>query len=329
MSFLRSAARRLRLFLRSELDLSKDRLLAELRKDELTEDARVAAMKRLGWKFDRERPLDNVVGLGIAFDPIVHRHWIDGLPYLATLVLECGAEIHQLEDRRLELKIGNIRVTPNSEQELGFLVEVLRDEEYLVESGTPMFVWDVGANVGFASLFFAAVQGWDVMAYELCPPTAEIARENVRRSGLEDRIQINAAGIGGKAETAKIAYSAKFHGTNSMVGDTLRLPTGDEQELDVQVLDASEVFTEVQERAAGRPIFVKLDCEGAEYAVLKRLHETGQLAMISAMVIEAHCHPGLEPDDAVKTLLAAGFLVRRKRRLNLPYETFYASRLAN
>lgn len=316
------------MFLRSELDLAKDRLLADLRKDIVPTDPRNVALATLGWTIDLRNPLEHVAGFGIRFDPQIHGYWIDALPQLSVLVRDCGATLHQLEDRRIEIRLGDIRVTPATFQEIGALVEIFRDEVYSVECASPMFAWDVGANCGFASLYFAGSHGWDVAAYELCGPTADAARENVTRSGLDSKIQVHAAGVGGKNETMQITYSSDLRGSNGILGNIATDPHGVEQPLPVEVRDASDVFAAVQKEANGRPILVKLDCEGAEYAILERLLETGQLAEISALVIEAHCFPGLEPGMAVNTLLKAGFLVRRVPRMTEPLQILFASRMA-
>jgi len=320
-------ANRLRFFFRSELDLAKDRLLAEIRTDDARIDPRFRAMREMGWTFDEGHPFEQIVGFGIAFDPKAHRHWIDGLPWLATLVKEKDASLNQLPDGRIALTIGSIRVVPETHQELGLLVEVWHDEVYNMECAEPVFVWDIGANAGFASLYFAARHGWDVAAFELCPPTADSAVENVKLSGLESKIKVHSIGIGGKDGTLEITYSSQIRGSNGIFGNVAWWdPQGEEQTLEVQIRDAANVFDEVAAQASGRPILAKIDCEGAEYEILDRLHQSGKLALISAIVMEAHVLPGLHPDRALSVLLNGGFIVHRTRKLSTPSTTFFASR---
>ena len=324
---LSSVAKKLRMFLRSELDLSKDRMLAELRQDIVPNDSRIVALQNLGWYFEGDRPFERIVGFGIHFDPVLHAHWIESMPAIALLIRDCGATLHLMPDRQIEIRIGSVRVVPETCQEFAFLIEVFHQECYCFESLSPMFVWDIGANVGIASMYFADVHGWDVAAYELCPPTADAARRNIHLSELDSKVQVHSCGIGGKSETMKISYSGATRGSNGILGNTTWESIGAVQDLEVQVRDSSEVFDEILRQSNGRPILAKIDCEGAEYALLERLHETGKLQSISAVILEAHVHPGLEPGHAVTTLLKGGFAVRRMRRLTERFQVIYATRL--
>ena len=319
-------ANRIRLLLRSELDLNKDRLLGELRKEFVQAHSPEAAVQSLGWHYEGDAPMEHLVGFGIRFDPVRHAHWLASIQWVALLVRDCGATLHLMQTGDIEIRIGAARLAPETPIEMAFLMEIFYDECYGVESKTPFFVWDIGANVGFAAVYFAALKGWDVAAYELCPPTAESAQRNIALSGMESKIRLVAEGIGGKNENLSIDFSPVSRGSNSLFGNSSWEEKGAVQKLDVVVRDASEVIDEVVNSAAGRPLLVKMDCEGAEYAALQRLPETDKLHHISVLILEAHIEPGFEPEQAVQTLLKGGFTVRRKKRLTDRATIIYATR---
>lgn len=255
----------------------------------------------------------HVSGLDITFDDARHAHILENLERIAVLVRDAGAKLSLLPDGRIEVQIGNCRIVPETVQECGILVEVLRDEIYFWESEEPLFVWDVGANIGVSALYFADVLGWDVAAYELFPVTAQAAIDNFARSGLEHKIHVEAAGVGMRNETLTLPYFADTRGSNGLYGNDTAAGTADSTLTEVRVRDAVEVLDEVMARANGRPILAKFDCEGAEYDIIERLESAGRLRSLTAIVMELHAFPGLDPSTLIGRLLRAGFLIRRSK----------------
>ncbi len=298
---LSKIARRLRLFIRSELDLHKDRLLEVVAEAERKsfEGRLVAQANQVGISFDREK----------------NSHILQGFKYLDNLCLNVKAQITLTKTGSTEVHIGDACFVPETLQEVRILSEIFEDEVYLVESKEPMYVWDVGANVATASLYFATVLGWDVSAYELFPKTAEAAERNISRSGLENRIHLSAFGLGRKTETLTLQYNEQSRGSNGMFGNTDPWVTGQAIPIDVKVVDVAEEFKVVQDRAKGRPILAKFDCEGAEYDIIPRLIETGQIRSIEAIVMEEHLIEGHSREELVNAIRDAGFIVRRSRNL--------------
>lgn len=328
---LGSLARRARLFLQSELDLQKDRIIAQLvedlRRQRLFNADPSSAVAQLGWLVSGDTEKTHVTGLNFTFDHRTDFAFVAALELVAILVRDLDAKLRRLPDHRIEIQIGRIRVTPATAQEIGILVEVLRDEIYMVQSPEPMYVWDVGANVGIASMYFANVADWDVAAYELFPATAAAAHENIERSGLADRIKLVTAGVGARDGRLTLPYYTVSRGSNGLYRQEGEADAGTSSRAEVQVIDASAVISQVKAEAAGRPIFAKFDCEGAEYDIVARLEATGQLRLISAMVMELHALPGLEPGKVLSSLKTSGFLVHRPQRPAHDLSIIYATRL--
>jgi FkbM family methyltransferase len=190
-----------------------------------------------------------------------------------------------------------------------------------------MYVWDIGANVATASIYFASVQGWDVSAYELFPKTAEVARENIDRSGLSDRIKLNAFGLGAITEELTLMYSDRSKGGNGFFTNFSPNLSDDEVPMDVKVVDAAEEIQQVRKLANQRPILAKIDCEGAEYKILPRLAETDNLRFITAIVMEEHKVVGHDREALVTLIRDAGFIVRRTRRMDDTVSMLFACRV--
>jgi FkbM family methyltransferase len=317
-------SRRLRLFLKSELDLQKDRLLEELRADENTR----REAERISLEAELELRLGTMANrLGLTIEQVRRDFILQGAVYLNMLVLDVDAKLNILPDGRLEVRIGKAVFIPETFQEIGILREVFVDEAYLVETRKPMYVWDVGANVATASLYFAAVHGWDVSAYELFPQTAEAAKVNIERSGMETQIDLSVFGLGAKTEELTLMYNERSRGSNGMFGNTDPNMSGDEIPVKVSIVDAAEEIDRVVERAKDRPILAKFDCEGAEYDILPRLAETGKLNHISAILMEEHILPGHSREDLIAIIQDAGFIIRRTRRMDKHVSMLFASRI--
>jgi FkbM family methyltransferase len=255
-----------------------------------------------------------------------HEYVLKAIPQLLDLVREDGAAIAIDPQLGFEVQICGVKLLPATAQEIIIVHEVFHDEVYSLEYRQPMYVWDIGANVGTTALYFAAVSGWEVSAYELFPATAAAARTNIDRSGLDAKVTLADVGLGKSDRRMSLPYNAGSRGSNGFFGNTALDKQGVDQMIDVSVRDAAEVFEEVYRRAAGRPILAKLDCEGAEFEIIPRLKESGALAKITTIALEVHALPETDPDALVADLLEVGYVVRRRRKLRKDVDMIYATR---
>ena len=81
----------------------------------------------------------------------------------------------------------------------------------------------------------------------------------------------------------------------------------------LEILDAAEVFRAIcaEARASGLGVVVKLDCEGSEFPIIKRLAECSLIAQIDAFMIEWHkvWSPDVTLKDLTEPLRANGFVI--------------------
>ncbi len=168
-------------------------------------------------------------------------------------------------------------------------------------------VIDLGANVGLFSTYFAA-RGATVHAYEPDPSAGAILKAHARR--FPD-LHVHEAAVFDKAGEMTLFRHAQFReDKNYAQSSTLmqeKRNVDDSQTVRVPVKDIADVLMEVP----GRIALVKMDIEGAEGAVLRRLLDANLMDKIDHVFVETHedIVPGLgdELDDIKRRLATAGF----------------------
>jgi FkbM family methyltransferase len=321
-----SVVRRVRLLLRSELDLAKDRMIAELKSEFAQKGSPEASVQAMDWQMTGDVPTDGVIAQGIPLDPVRHAHFLKCMPWIAELVRDWGAQIRLDASGDALIEIGGMTIAPTAGTDFAVLREIFQNADYSIETDQPMFVWDIGANTGITSLYFACGKGWKGHAYELCPPIAKIAERNIALSGAADKVHVFPCGVAASDAELTIPFSPERMLSNSILSDYPLVSNEGIPTLGVQVRDASAVFKEVESAAQASPILLKMDAEGAEYEILDRLASTGELKRIHIVIMEAHIVNGKEPRDAAQTLMRNGFIVRRNPLRNTQYTMIFAVR---
>jgi FkbM family methyltransferase len=126
-------------------------------------------------------------------------------------------------------------------------------------------VFDVGANVGKWSLLCAAAcPRADIHAFEILPSTY---RQLVANAGGRDTIRLNPFGLADVSGPITVTASSSHNDLTSVVGDVRRMHDDlqfEEHEVSVRTGDcycAEQSITHID--------FLKIDAEGAEYAILR------------------------------------------------------------
>jgi FkbM family methyltransferase len=159
------------------------------------------------------------------------------------------------------------------------------------------FIIDCGANIGLATLFFKATYpAARVLAFEPDPRLFSIFERNIQRNGLQGVTAVPKTIFhhAGRIQLRPAVYPAGgFWGLAR---------TGDRVALDVEAVDLCDAITEHVD-------FVKMDIEGVEGKVVRRLGESGKLALIERLVIEYHHNGGHDQNlsDLLIPLEDAGF----------------------
>jgi FkbM family methyltransferase len=143
-------------------------------------------------------------------------------------------------------------------------------------------VFDCGANIGMATLYFKWLYpGCEIHAFEPDPQTFAVLEENVLRNQLTDVTLHNVALV---AKPGRLELFIPAGPGGSPLMSTL---PGRSDDATVQrlVVDGKPLSSYV---GAGEIDFLKMDVEGVEEPVLRELASTGRLRAIREMAIEYH-----------------------------------------
>ncbi len=210
---------------------------------------------------------------------------------------------------------GDFNVVVDTPEELFLLSEIIAYGVYNVVSGRQgTIVLDIGMNVGFASLHFAA-QPWveAVWSYEPVPATyARALRNFARNPALAAKVIPHDFGLSDAAGKLTFDYCSQWPAAVGISGldpefrRTHGLAESDISRVSVDVRDVCSVIKKVRGSYPHAQVIAKIDCEGAEYAIIAALRSAGLLRQVDAFLIEWHQHG---PRELEQALTSAGFFV--------------------
>jgi len=208
------------------------------------------------------------------------------LPTVCRLV-QIGA-LPSWEDDMLKVRFGNIVLyAPGLDKSIGWtLREILVDDAYGLR-GMDLkgrTVLDVGAYIGDSTIAFAA-RGAFVHAFEPVPMVQQFLVRNVAANAMEGRVRVHPVGLAREDRRVKVDVNV-----TGLAGATVKAARNDARaeassvSQELHLVDALDYLRSAGVTAAD---VVKLDCEGAEYALLE---DGALLEMLqpSRVVMEYH-----------------------------------------
>jgi FkbM family methyltransferase len=219
-----------------------------------------------------------------------------------------GAEIEVDPGGKVTVSYRGIVAEADIGHSLETFEEVVVCGSYAMTLPPKSVVWDVGANAGYASLYFARSENVDtVYACEpLLPTVAQLERNLMRNPELSHKVHVLPYAIAAKDGTATIRYTPEMRASVGLFWDSVGVGDAGATEEKITIRGAAEAFREIRAKHPTAPIVVKLDCEGAEREIIPALAEAGALADIHIITAEIH-----QPDatSLVELLEQAGFTV--------------------
>jgi FkbM family methyltransferase len=150
-----------------------------------------------------------------------------------------------------------------------------KEEEYLTPG---KIVIDIGANVGFFSIF-AALSGCRVFAIEANPCAFQYLLENIKRNNLENIFPFNYA-ISNANDVSELFLAEQASGS-SLIGSQ---SIGHKHSVLVRTRRLQSLLNEIGNHDID---LLKIDCEGGEYEILFGA-ESETLERINKIVLEYH-----------------------------------------
>lgn len=231
---------------------------------------------------------------------------LEDLPAVERARKELGAK-YEFVDGGWQASFDGLRFRLVNKEDAWLLTEIFLEGTYHFASKTPpSLAIDIGMNCGFAAIYMARQFGCEVHAFELCGPTFEAAEANMALNpDIARRIHRNCFGLSDQSGPLEIDYPESHTVVASMYDLGLDNPT---RKLAVEVRRASEVLGPVLEGQSAGPVYAKIDCEGAEFPILRDLDAAGLLPKLDAVVMEWHSAAG-DPQELIDTLARNGFHV--------------------
>ncbi|MCC7252730.1 FkbM family methyltransferase [Hyphomicrobium sp.] len=171
---------------------------------------------------------------------------------------------------------------------------------------------DIGANIGFYTLWFGALQvpGTRIVAVEPNPSVYDALVENVRLNGLDNVVTIRAA-LG--AQDGSVSFGIRPDAPS--VGSILAT---DAEQITVPMRSLASIL---EEQGLARCDVVKIDVEGYEYqALMPYLEAIPQPQWPRLLVIEQNHRSRQWEGDLVDVFLRNGYRVVMKTRGNIVLE---------
>ncbi|MDB5118121.1 MAG: FkbM family methyltransferase [Mucilaginibacter sp.] len=168
-------------------------------------------------------------------------------------------------------------------------------------------VIDIGLNIGIAALYFATFPSVKkVYGYEPFQLNYLIAKKNLELNpGLSKKIIVQNTGVGSKNKLLRVPFMNEgdvgFSTTDFAISSVQNNSNKTAKYVDVNLIGINEVLKEVFENDfANEKIYLKLDCEGAEYEILQALSDNNELKCISVIELEWHYQGAKELMDILE-----------------------------
>lgn len=231
--------------------------------------------------------------IGIDVAPGTFQFLLDRYDILRTLYHEKNASFY-IQSHLFFIEFDGIKLNPTTAEELFIIEEIFIKGVYNFQLKGKSVVVDIGFNVGNASLFFASMSDIEaVYAFEPFVPTYRQALANLKLNNvLADKIIASNVGLSDREQSLSVDYyydlkgQVGIHGTNLIRSEIKQTR---QQEI-IKLNDAAKELQEIADRHQDNNLILKIDCEGAEYDIIKRLSEKDVLSCFSVIFIEWHEH---------------------------------------
>jgi FkbM family methyltransferase len=240
-----------------------------------------------------------------------------GLAIVRKIMLACdlhrrAGAIWTFEADAATIEVGGIKLRILKEADVAVAHEVFVERSYVFGMPGRFMFLDVGANIGASMLFLAKTYEAEVWGYELVPSTAKIAEQNLALNPeLAAHLVVHTYGLGESDMETELACDPNLRPSNSLFPSPGAAPppvkSAETISEKVIVKDVAPIVSEALAKLGDRKLAVKLDAEGAEFGILRRLAAADLLTKIDVLLLEWHRIPGENVVELQELLTKSGF----------------------
>jgi FkbM family methyltransferase len=221
-------------------------------------------------------------------------------------LISIGFNFSNIDNKCLLVKFKNLSFEVRTGEDIYILHEIYYQGCYNFNTKEEYCVIDIGLNVGLASLYFSNMENVKkIYSYEPFSKTFAQAIKNFsyNQTAKEKIIAFN-YGLGESNRDLELEYCDMWKGSLGINGLNKYKKENNIISIEkVIIKDISEEFSNIIKEQKTEFVF-KIDCEGAEYEILKRLKETNLLSIAKIYMIEWH-FKGCE--GIIEDLTTAGY----------------------
>lgn len=203
---------------------------------------------------------------------------------------------------KINIEKGNITVTVGSEDEFINTIDVIMYEcyKYHLCSEKKQVVFDVGMNIGDATLYFAIKPEVEaVYGFEPFKKTFDNALKNINRLDTAKAIKAFNIGLSNREYVERLPYSNDMSCGQSTIPhvndqaisvyqDWQLLHNENMQYEQIEVKKSSDFIKNIMDSYSDVDYVLKLDCEGEEYNIFEDLSENGLMQRFTLIMLEWH-----------------------------------------
>jgi len=223
-----------------------------------------------------------------------HGYILRGVRIMYSLRNKAGAKFELTAADDLLINVNGLIYNIQTWEELFILNEIFISGVYNYLTTEPFVLFDIGMNVAYSSLFFAAIpECLAVYSFEPFQQTFDQAVHNISLNPeAAKKIHPFNYGLGKDNRQMTVAYDKDIKGNmgiNGIPGYLDRDLTAATEE-QIILKDAAAVISGlISELGTARPnLVVKMDCEGSEYDILESVGDAGLLKAFSVIMMEWH-----------------------------------------
>ena len=159
--------------------------------------------------------------------------------------------------------------------------EIFGDEIYKfetkIDTSKKYTVLDIGANKGYAALYFAQKEYVkDIYAFELVPQTIKFMKKNLKlNTKYRNKIKLYEFGLGKESRDVIINRLENRDACNTIISEFVDSYMPEEKGLGISqqciIKKASTILKELVEKNNIKNIILKIDVEGSEYEIIEDL----------------------------------------------------------